>query len=60
MMNLDKIPDLTLRDQMAEVILKNSDAFGWDKELSSTKLVTHSIPTGNAAPIVQKQYSFHI
>ena len=56
-MKLQAIEDLKMRDQMAEVILKNSEAFLWNpNELGATKLVQHSIPTGNAPPVVQKQY----
>ena len=45
-------------DQMVEVILGHSAAFQWNEKdpPGRTKLVTHSVPTSDAPPIVQKQY----
>lgn len=40
-----------------QVIYKNEKAFQWlPNEIGKTHLVEHEIPTGNAAPIVQRQY----
>ena len=45
------------RDMLSKVLLKNQKAFLWDaKEIGRTKLIEHTIPTGNHEPIHQKQY----
>jgi len=45
-------------DQMVEVILGRSSACQWNENdpPGRTKLVEHTVPTGNADPVVQKQY----
>jgi hypothetical protein len=47
------------KELLVEVIIKNADAFQWDKSknvLARCNLVKHSVPTGAHDPIVSKQY----
>ena len=45
------------KKELLELLLKNYNAFQLDSDsMGKTKLATHSIPTGNAKPIVTKQY----
>ena len=45
------------RARLELVLIKNMAAFQWDSgQIGRTHLVEHEIPTGNAAPVVQRQY----
>ena len=45
------------KDALLTFLAKNNDVFQWeDCPPGRTHLVTHSIPTGDARPIVQRQY----
>ena len=43
--------------KLKALLIKHYEVFQWgDDVLGCTKLITHSIPTGSALPIIQKQY----
>ena len=45
------------RELLSTVLLKNQAAFLWDsKQIGHTKLIEHTIPTGDNRPIQTKQY----
>jgi len=51
--NLSRIEKI----QLLEVILNNMQAFQWtDKDLGGTKLAVHEVKTGDAQPVVLRQY----
>ena len=45
------------REKLLEVVLHNHEAFQWDaSQLSRTRMVEHSVPTGDHPPIKQRPY----
>lgn len=56
-MRTGKTRTLEERQCLLELVLKYNKAFQWNSdEVGHTNLATHSVPTGDAKPVTQKQY----